>query len=72
MAEYYQPWNGWSTAKHYRAFVPKLCPKIIRNIKTYLKISNSIEILEPLKIGLFNSNFIIFYTLAFSAASYTR
>jgi len=29
------------------SFVPKLCPKDIRDIEIYLKISNSIEILEP-------------------------
>jgi hypothetical protein len=28
-------------------FVSKLCPKDVRNIKTYLKISNSIEIIKP-------------------------
>jgi hypothetical protein len=27
--------------------VPKLCPKFVRNIETYLKISNSIEIIGP-------------------------
>jgi len=64
--------NRLPTSIRNQNLVPKLCPKIIKNIKTYLKISNSIEILEPLKIGLFNSNFIIFYTLAFSAASLTQ
>jgi hypothetical protein len=53
-------------------FVPKLCPKDVRNIKTYLKISNSIEIREPLKTRVSQRNYIIFYTLRFSAASYTR
>jgi len=38
----------------------------------YLKISNSIEILERLKMTLLQSNSIIFYTLASSAASTTR
>jgi hypothetical protein len=53
-------------------FVPKLCPKYVRNIETYLKISNSIEILEPLKMSRLQSNSIIFCALCFSAASYTR
>lgn len=52
--------------------VPKLCPEYVRNIKTYLKISNSIEILKALKTGTFPRNSIIFYTLGSSAASYTR
>ena len=28
-------------------FVSNLCPKDVRNIETYLKISNSIEMLQP-------------------------
>ncbi len=38
----------------------------------YLTLSNSIETREPLKMGLLQSTYIIFYTLDFSAASYTR
>ena len=54
------------------SFVPKLCPKYVRNIETYLKISNSIEILGPLKTGLLLDICIIVCSLHFSAASYTR
>jgi hypothetical protein len=32
--------------------VPKLCPKSVSNIKTYLMISGFIEILEPIKRGV--------------------
>jgi hypothetical protein len=53
-------------------FVSKLCLKIIRNIEMYLKISKSIEIMEPKKTGLLKRNLIIIYTLAFFAASSTR
>jgi hypothetical protein len=42
--------------------VPKLCPIIIRNIETYLMISNSIEILEPLKLVVFHEKPFIFCT----------
>jgi hypothetical protein len=52
--------------------VPKLCPKYVGNIETYLKKSNSIEILEPLKPRVFSWISFIFYTLASSAASYTQ
>jgi len=52
--------------------VPKLCPKYVRDIKTYLKISNSIEILERLKMSLLKSNSIIFYAIGSSAVSCTR
>jgi pentatricopeptide repeat protein len=51
--------------------VPKLCPKIIRNIKTYLTISKSIEIQNALKTASFQWNYIIICTLSFSAASDT-
>jgi hypothetical protein len=54
------------------SFVPKLRPRDVRNIDTYLKKSNAIEILEPTKIGSPLWNSFIFYTLAFSAASSTR
>jgi hypothetical protein len=54
------------------SFVPKLCPKSVRNIETYLTISNSIEMLKTLKMGLFPWMSIIIFMLAFSAASYTR
>jgi len=53
-------------------FVPKLCPKSVRNIETYLKISNSIEIQNALKTASFQWNYIIICILTFSAASYTR
>ena len=53
-------------------FVPNLCPKFVRDIKTYPTISKSIEILEPLKMSILQRNFIIFCGLSFSAASYTR
>jgi hypothetical protein len=53
-------------------FVSKLCPKIIRNIEMYLKISKSIEILESLKTRILLRISIIICNLAFSAASYTR
>jgi hypothetical protein len=72
MAEYDQPWNGWSTAKHYRAFMPKLCPKYGRDIKAYLKISNSIEILEALKTRILLWISFIICAFRFSAASCTR
>ena len=49
-----------------------LCPKYVRNIETYLKISNSIEIQERSKTSPLQSNSIIFCILVFSAASYTR
>jgi len=52
--------------------VPILCPKYVRNIETYLKISNSVEILNLKKTGVLQTISIIFYTLDFSAASYTR
>jgi hypothetical protein len=42
------------------------------NIKTYLKISKSIEVREPLKTRFLCRIFIIFYNLAYSASSYTR
>jgi hypothetical protein len=54
------------------SFVPKLCPKDVRNIETYLKISKLIEILEPLKTSAFLSNVIVFFRLDFSVASTTR
>jgi hypothetical protein len=50
----------------------KLCPKDVRNIETYLKISNSIEIQEPLKTRVLQRISIVFYALRFFAASYTR
>ena len=50
----------------------KLCPKDVRNFETYLKESNSTEMLEPLKADLFRIIFIFFFTLRFFAASYTR
>ena len=50
----------------------KLCPKYVRDIKTNLKISKSIKIQAAPKKGAFQRNSIIFYTLAFFAASYTR
>jgi hypothetical protein len=53
-------------------FVPKLCPKDVRNIETYLKISNSIEMPQPRKTGLLLDILIIFCAIHFSAASYTR
>ncbi len=59
-------------AKHDISSVPKLCPKYVRNIKTYLIISKPIEILEPRKLGLLQRNFIIFFALRFRGASYTR
>jgi hypothetical protein len=54
------------------SFVPKLCPKSVRNIETYLTISNSIKVRELLKTRFLHGNSIIFCTLRFSAASYTR
>jgi hypothetical protein len=50
-------------------FVPKLCPKSVRNIETYLKISNFIEIQNARKTAFNQRNFIIFCALCFSAAS---
>jgi hypothetical protein len=52
--------------------VPKLCPKYVRNIKTYLIISNSIEILDPKKIGLLQGKSFIFCAFASDVAAYTR
>jgi len=72
MSEYYHRWSDRSTAKHNLSLVSKLCPKVIRNIETYLKISNSIEIREPLKTRILQRISIIFCALRFSAASYTR
>jgi len=72
MAGWYHYDGGQSTAKSDLSFVPKLCPKYVRNIETYLRISKSIEIREPLKTRVSQGNYIIFYTLDFSAASYTR
>jgi hypothetical protein len=42
-------------------FVSNLCPKYVRNIKTYLKIANSIEIQKALKNGRFTMD--IYYFL---------
>jgi hypothetical protein len=53
-------------------FVPKLWPKDVRNIETYLKESSSSEIQKASKAGLLRGNSFIFYALDFSAASYTR
>jgi hypothetical protein len=53
-------------------FVSNLCPKCVRDIETYLKISNSIEMLETLKMGLLQWKSIIIFMSAFSTASYTR
>jgi hypothetical protein len=52
--------------------VPKLCPKYVRDIQAYLKISNSIETPEPLKTSLLQCNSFILFTLDFSTASYKR
>jgi hypothetical protein len=60
MAEYDQPWNGCSTAKRYRALVPKICQE-------YQNISNNIELYRnpecPNK-GLFSLE--LHYYLCFS------
>jgi hypothetical protein len=72
MPGFYHRWSGRSTAKHDLSAVPKLCPKYVRNIKTYLKTSQSVEIGKTLKTGILHGKSIIFYTLAFAAASYTR
>ena len=72
MPGYYHHRSARSTAKHDLSSVPKVCPKYVRNIKTYLKISKLIEILEPLKMSVFLGNVIVFFRLAFSTASFTR
>jgi hypothetical protein len=41
MAEYDQPWNGWSAAQRYRALVPTSCPKYVRDISRTLSKSKS-------------------------------
>jgi len=69
MPGYYQRWSEWSIVRFDLSVVPKLCPKYVRNIETYLTISKSIEILNPLKMCLLQENSIILYVLAFSAAS---
>jgi len=54
------------------SFVPKLCPKDIRDIETYLKISNSIEIQNPRKTACVQRNYLIICTLRLFSTSYTR
>jgi hypothetical protein len=53
-------------------FVPNLCPKYVRNIETYLTISNSIEIQDARKTASVQWNSLIFYILDFFAASFIR
>jgi hypothetical protein len=54
------------------SFVPKLCPKDVRNIETYLKKSNSIEIQNAPRTTCFPRIHTIICALRFFAASYTR
>ena len=56
---------------HDLSFVPKLCPKYVRNIKTYLTESNSIEIRNAPRTAYFQRKSTIICALCFSAASYT-
>ncbi len=43
--------------------MPKLCPKYVGNIKAYLTISKSIEVLGPEKLGILQFTSIIFYII---------